>query len=263
MGKLVKHRVGAVSYLNTVPLVWGMLHGPEREKVELSFFIPSECARQVEEGAMDIGLVPIAEIARQGLEIVPDVGIACFGPVRSILLFSRVPWARVRTLAADLSSRTSVELAKIIFRERYGIEPKTFEMQPLLDEMLMTTDAALIIGDPALRIDPDKTDMEWMDLGAEWFSLTQLPMVFAAWAGKPGIPVEQLSAVTRDSYSFGRSRLGEIIDYEHRRRSVGRDLASRYLREHIRFEIGAAEQQGLQAFLELARLKEASLAQRA
>lgn len=250
----MKHRIGAVSYLNTVPLVWGMLHGPQSEEVELSFSIPSVCARQVQEGLIEIGLVPVVEIARQGLEIVPGVGIACLGPVRSILLFSKVPWRRIRTLAADLSSRTSVELAKIVLRENYGVEPEIFEMQPLLDQMLLTTDAALIIGDPALRINPSKTNMQWLDLGAEWSSLTQLPMVFAAWAGKPGIPTEQLSALTRASYRFGQSHLSDIVDQEYRKRHVTRALAERYFREHIRFDIGASEERGLRAFWELADL---------
>ncbi len=252
----MKHRVGAVSYLNTVPLVWGMWHGPQREEVNLSFSIPSVCAKEVEDDSIDIGLVPVAEIARQGLEIVPGVGITCLGAVRSILLFSRVPWRQIRTLAADLSSRTSVQLAKVILREKYGVEPVTIEMQPLLDEMLLTTDAALIIGDPALRIDADRTGMEWLDLGAEWFALTGLPMVFAAWAGKAGIPAQKLSSLTRGSYQFGQSRLSEIVDQEYRKRYITHELADRYLREHIRFEIGAPEERGLRAFWELARLKQ-------
>ena len=113
-----QYTIRAVSYLNTVPLVWGMQHGPQREEVHLSFSIPSECARDVENGTAQVGLVPVAEIARQGLAIVPGVGIACQGSVRSILLFTKVPWKQVRTLAADLSSRTSVHLARVILRER-------------------------------------------------------------------------------------------------------------------------------------------------
>ncbi len=113
-----------MSYLNTVPLVWGMLHGPQREDVDLSFSIPSVCAEELDREQIEVGLVPVAEIARQGLDIVPGVGISCLGAVRSILLFSRVPWRQVRTLAADRSSRTSVELARVILRERYGVEPQ-------------------------------------------------------------------------------------------------------------------------------------------
>ncbi len=246
--------IGAVSYLNTVPLVWGMLHGPQREQVELSFSIPSTCAEHLERGRIQIGLVPVAEIARQGLDSIPGLGISCFGPVRSILLFSRVPWREVRTMAADLSSRTSVQLARIILRERYGAEPRISPHEPILSEMLASADAALLIGDPALRIEPEQLSFDWLDLGAEWLALTGLPMVFATWAGKPGVALKSLSAITHGSYQFGKARLAEIVEREHRNRQITKELAERYLRQHIHFEIGAKEEQGLQAFLELANL---------
>lgn len=254
-------RVGAVSYLNTVPLVWGMLHGDESEAVDLSFSIPSICAQRVEEGLIDVGLVPVAEIARQGLEIIPGVGITCVGAVRSILLFSRVPWPSVRRLAADLSSRSSVQLARVILRERYGVEPEVSSQQPVLADMLHDADAALIIGDPALRLRPEELPYEYLDLGAEWLALTGLPMVFAAWAGKPGIASSSLERITTASYLFGKSRIDEIVEQEHAARGITRDLADRYLRHHIRFELGTEELKGLEAFLDLAHLPRRSFAQ--
>ncbi len=254
--------MGAVSFLNAVPLVWGMLHGPQAAEVDLSFSIPSTCAEEVEGNSIQIGLVPVAEVARQGLEIVPGVGITCLGAVRSILLFSRVSWRQVRTLAADCSSRTSVQLARIILRERYGVEPFVTSAEPVLRDMLSGADAALIIGDPALRVNPAESHLHWLDLGAEWLALTGHPMVFAAWAGKPGIPVDRLTAITRASYDFGKANLTDLIDREYASRGITRELADRYLRNHIRFEIGRAEHRGLQAFLELAQLQP-TLAQRA
>ncbi|HWE48467.1 MAG TPA: menaquinone biosynthesis protein, partial [Bryobacteraceae bacterium] len=251
MGENLFH-IGAVSYLNTVPLVWGMLHGPQKSSVHLSFSIPSVCAQQVEDNTIQAGLVPVAEVARQGLEIVTGVGIACLGAVRSILLVSRAPLREIKTLAADSSSRTSVQLARVILRERYGVEPAIHPESPDLESMLAGADSALIIGDPALRIDPEKIDYECLDLGAEWHALTGLPMVFAAWAGKPGLSLKPLSEITRGSYEFGKDRLNEIVQAEYARRGITRELAGRYLGEYIRFEIGAAEQKGLDAFLELA-----------
>ncbi|MBV8708124.1 MAG: menaquinone biosynthesis protein [Acidobacteriaceae bacterium] len=249
-----KVRVGAVSYLNTVPLVWGMLHGKEREVVDLGFSLPAVCAEQVEKGLIDVGLVPVAEIARQQLQIVSDVGIACYGAVRSILLASRVPFRRIRTLAADAGSRTSVQLAKVILRERYGVEPQVYQHTPELNAMLKNADAALIIGDPALQVEPQELSYEWLDLGSEWLTLTNLPMVFAAWAGKPGIPAGFLSQLKRNSYEFGKAHLDDIIEGEYRKRSITRELAKRYLTEFIRFDLGQSEQNGLEAFLELAHL---------
>jgi predicted solute-binding protein len=252
--KRSKPHISAVSYLNTVPLIWGMLHGAQREEVNLSFAIPSACAREVEEGNVDIGLVPVAEIARQELEVVPGVGITCLGNVRSILLLSRVPWKKVRVLAADLGSRTSVELARVILRERYGVEPRIVLHEPILDEMLSTAEAALIIGDPALRITPEQLPFECLDLGAEWLALTALPMVFAAWAGKPGIPIQSLRSITNGSYEFGKRRIHRIVQQESAKRQVNKELAERYLTEHIRFVLGPEEYRGLQTFLELANL---------
>ena len=231
-----------------------MLHGPERDQVELSFSIPSECARQIESGQIDIGLVPVAEIARQNLQIVPGVGIACFGPVRSILLFSRVPWRHVKTVAADASSRTSVQLARVILAERFGVTPEITEHEPLLDDMLAKADAALVIGDPALRLGPQNLPYEHLDLGEEWRKLTGLPMVFAAWAGKQ--PDSALSQITNASYAFGQARIDEIVASEYRRRGIARELAEDYLRHRIRFVLGEQEMQGLHAFLQLAGLGE-------
>lgn len=250
-----RFRVGAVSYLNTLPLVWGMVHGAEREQVELTFSIPSVCADEVEQGNVDIGLVPLAEIARQGLEMVPGLGITCFGGVRSILLFSRVPWRKVRTLSADFSSKTSVQLARVILRERHGAEPEITPCEPVLEKMLADRDAALIIGDPALRTTPDELPFEWLDLGAEWLALTGLPMVFAAWAGKPGLPLCALERLTRRSYEFGRAAIESIVHEAAAERGITANLAERYLREHIRYELGPNEQDGLRTFLRLANLK--------
>ncbi|MDQ2840522.1 MAG: menaquinone biosynthesis protein [Acidobacteriota bacterium] len=251
--------MNAVSYLNSTPLVWGMQYGPQKPQVDLNFSIPSECALDIERGGSEVGLVPVAEIARQGLEIVPGVGITCKGSVRSILLFSRVPFSQIKTMAADASSRTSVHLARVILRELYGSDPRIFSQNPILREMLTDADAALIIGDPALMLEPETLGFEWLDLGTEWFRLTRLPMVFAAWAGKPGIPTEPIQKLTLGSYNFGKAHLAQIVDEEHKSRRITHDLANRYLSENIRFQIGAQEQRGLEAFLELADLGKPAL----
>jgi predicted solute-binding protein len=237
-----------------------MLHGEQREQVDLRFSIPSVCAQEVEQGEVQIGLVPVAEVARQQLEIVPGVGITCRGAVRSILLVSRLPFSKIGKLAVDLSSRTSVQLARVILRERFGVEPELTPAHPDLEQMLAHSDAALLIGDPALRLLPEELPYECLDLGAEWLTLTGLPMVFAAWAGKPGLPLNLLNDITLGSYEFGKAGLEEIVNAEYTRRGVTKALADRYLRHYIRFELGAEELRGLRAFYELARLQHPVLA---
>ena len=117
-------RVCAVSFLNTVPLVWGMMHGPERDLFDLSFSVPSECADRVADGSADIGIIPVAEIQRLQLPYLREVGIACRGPVRTILLISKTRPEEIRTLAADSSSRTSVMLTRIVLKRKYGCVPQ-------------------------------------------------------------------------------------------------------------------------------------------
>lgn len=240
-----------------------MLHGSQRSRARLRFETPAVCADVVERSEADIGLVPIAEVARQGLEIVPGYGIACHGAVRSILLVSRVPVRSITTLAADLSSRTSVLLARVILREIYSVQPEFVRRAPKLETMLAECDAALLIGDPALRIDPATLPYETLDLGAEWQALTGLPMVFALWAGNSPLHTERLHEILSSSHSFGCEHIHDIARLEHDKRGVTEDAALEYLTSYIRYEIGDRELKGLDAFIELAglrRLVESSVA---
>ena len=253
----MKPRVCAVSYLNTAPLIWGLCHGPQRGIFDVRCELPSVCADQLRSGAADIGLVPVIEMKRQGLELFPGCGIACRGPVRSILLVSRVPWPEVRTLAADAGSRTSVMLARIILGRKFGLEPEVRTRPADLAAMLAECDAALVIGDPALHIDPAALPHAWMDLGEEWTRLTGLPMVFAVWAGRPGIVTPERTLTFLESYRYGKDHLDEIAAAEEARRGLPAALIRRYLTEHIAFELGEAEYAGLGLYLQYAMELEA------
>ena len=247
-------RVSAVSYLNTWPLVWGFLHGPGRGRFDFRFDLPARCAEALQNGDAQIGLVPCAEIERMGLDFLPDLGIACEGPVRSILLFSKKPFREIRTLAVDSGSRTSVALARILLRERYGVQPALTELVPDLDLMLAENDAALVIGDPALHLDPGALPWQWLDLGAEWTAWTGLPMVFAAWAGKAAVLAEPgVREAFADSWRWGKSHLSEIIDQAHAERGFGREDVQTYLTKHIQFELTARHLESVALFRCLVR----------
>jgi len=250
---LERPRVCAVSYLNTTPLVWGMLHGPQQNLFDLEFAIPSVCADRLASGEADIGIVPSFELTRQRLEIIPGAGIACHGPVRSILLISRRPAAEIRTLAADSSSRTSVELARVILARKFGAKPAIVRHAPNLDAMMDVADAALIIGDPALRIDPGKLPYHAYDLGAEWVEMTGLPMVFAVWAARPGIVTGEIADAFRESCRFGRERMEAIVAAEAAQREFAPELVREYLTKHIVHELGEREYVGMEMFLSYAR----------
>jgi predicted solute-binding protein len=248
-----KLRVSAVSYLNTWPLIWGFQHGPEQGIFDFRYDLPAQCAAALENGEADIGLVPSAELDRLALDFFPDVGIACEGPVRSILLISHVPVDAIRTLAVDSGSRTSVALARIILSDRYGCIPEIFAREPQLDRMLLEADAALVIGDPALRLEPEALPMRTLDLGEEWVKWTGLPMVFAVWAGRSDALRRAPSEALLHSYEWGRDHMDEIVRHAATERGFPQSLAREYLTKHIRYRLGPEHLEGLARFRALAR----------
>jgi predicted solute-binding protein len=242
-----------VSFLNTTPLVWGMLHGPQQGLFDLDFRIPAACADQLASGAADIGIVPSYELTRQDLQVIPGAGIACHGAVRSILLVSSRPAAEIRTLAVDTSSRTSVQLARVILERRYGARPVLIPQPPDLEAMLRVADGALIIGDPALRIDLAHLAYSVYDLGAEWVEMTGLPMVFAVWAGHKAAVTPEVVEAFRQSCRYGCERMDEIVASEAPARGFPPELVREYLTRHIVHELGPRDYQGMELFLQYAR----------
>ena len=173
--------MSAISYLNTAPLMWDFEHGDAVADFDISYTIPSDCARALSEGTGDIGIIPAAAYTTvPDLVIVPDIAIAARTAVRSILLVSKMPIDQVRTVALDSSSLTSVALTKILFAKWFG-GPRVYSaMPPNLDAMLASCDAALLIGDPALQVDRERYFT--LDLAEEWIARTGKSFVFAFWA---------------------------------------------------------------------------------
>jgi chorismate dehydratase len=227
-----------------------MVHGPQQGLFNLEFRTPAGCADDLSRGAADIGIVPSFELTRQRLEILRGAGIACRGSVRSILLISKKPADAIETLAADSSSRTSVELARVVLERRYGCRPKIARHAPEVDAMLETADAALVIGDPALRIDPASRTEHVYDLGLEWWELTGLPMVFAVWAGRAEVATEDVREALAGSCRWGREHIEEIVAAESGARGFAPDLVREYLTRHIVHELGPEEYAGMEQFLE-------------
>src|SRR5207248_10980788 len=149
---MAKIKVSIVKYLNAVPLAWGILEGPQKELFEPVLNTPAECADQLSNNRVDVGLIPSIEFQRiKGCRIVPGPTVASMNRVRSVLLVSVVPLWKVRTVACDNGSRTSVTLAKIIFSEFYHTHPDFRPAEPDIANMLAQSDAALVIGDHALK----------------------------------------------------------------------------------------------------------------
>jgi chorismate dehydratase len=146
-----------------------------------------------------------------------------------------------------------VMLARILLAQRYGVEPQFIAMPPDLPSMLEKADAALIIGDPALHLDPATMPFHVLDLGAEWFEMTGLPMVFAVWAGRKGVVPKWAEAAFRASLQFGMGHVDDIVAAGARERGIPEALAKKYLTDHIVFELGEREYEGMNRFLQLAR----------
>jgi chorismate dehydratase len=232
-----------------------MLEGPQRGIFDLTFDIPSACARTVLEGRADVGIVPVAALLERDLAIFRGTGIASRGAVRTILLISKRPFHEIEVLAADSSSRSSVLLSRIILEQVYSSRPALISMPPRLRPMLEAADAALIIGDSALVLDPDELRAQGLrvnDLGAEWFRLTGLPMVFAVWAGRESVRTPVHEAAFVDSCRFGLEHLDEIVVREHAQRGISVRLARQYLTENLVLELGETEYRGMGEFLRAA-----------
>ena len=252
MPNIHKPRVCAVSYLNTVPLVWGIEHGPQRGIFDMSYALPSECADRLASGEADIGIVPVIEMSRQKLDYFRSTGIACRGPVRSILLVSKVPIREIKTLATDTGSRTSVMLARVILAEKYGVRPNLISRRAELAPMLGVADAALVIGDPALHLDPAKLPFETLDLGQEWTNLTHLPMVFAVWSGKKEIMQPAYEKAFLDSCREGLAHIDDIVRQQSPVRRISQQMAREYLTRNIVFELNDKDHEGLNLYLKKA-----------
>ena len=198
-------RASLVDYVNAWPLTWGLLRGAV-EGVEALTDIPSACADRLARGEVEAGLVPSIEAARiPGIRIVRGVGIASRERVRSVILVSREPLEAAKTVALDVASRSSAAMARILFRDLLGMKPEFHTAAPDLGEMLAHHDAALLIGDPALKV--DLSGLHVLDLAEGWRRLTGLPFVFAVWAVRPSVPPEPFLW----SREYAKTHLAEIV----------------------------------------------------
>lgn len=247
-------RISAISYLNTAPLMWDFEHGEAGHHFEISYTLPSACARALAEGTADIGIIPAGAYAQiQDLQVLPEVAIASRQAVRSILLVSTVPIGDVGTVALDTSSLTSVALTKVLFEKWLGGQRIFTPMEPDLDKMLAECDAGLLIGDPALRI--DRSRYYTLDLAEEWIRRTGRSFVFAFWAVRSAAlreadPALDLATVFRDSRDHGLepASLAQIAQEWAPRLCISEDQIRGYLTENIHYQLDAACLEGLQLF---------------
>jgi chorismate dehydratase len=241
---MTRVRIGAVSFLNTRPLVHGLRSGSD---YILSFDSPAHLADKLRQGDLDVGLIPLVEHLRGiGDGFVPGIGIASDGPVRTVKLYSRVPFEALRDVAVDGRSRTSVALLRILLAERHGCVPDFYSHRADRNAMLKAHEAALMIGDSAFA---DDGAPHVLDLGQAWKELTGLPFVYAVWALGEGVDRNRVGGWLRDALASGLSHLDDIA-LEAAPQHPGQDARSllRYLRDSLHFVLGDRDLQAIETF---------------
>jgi chorismate dehydratase len=244
-----KIRAGAVSYLNTRPLVFGLEQGLGADRLELTYDVPSAVASRMAAGELDLALLPVVELARiPNLVVVPGLAIGSLGNCRSVLLVARKPLADVRTVALDPESSTSNALAAVLFAESWGVKP-AYAIGPLdLTQALAEHDAVVRIGDKAL-FEPLPAGAIAYDLGGAWTARTTLPFVFAVWAARPGVVDREVYEALHASRRAGAAALPAIAaDYTWNGRQYP-ELALPYLRDAMRYRLGDPEVAAMRRFL--------------
>jgi chorismate dehydratase len=274
---LAKLRISIVQYLNTAPLVWGFTNGPLRGKYDLSFTVPSLCAEALRSGAADIAIIPAIEYQRiSNLAVLPDLAIASKNCVRSLLIIAKKPIAQVRSIALDRSSRSTQTLTRILCAEHWKIAPEFFQAAPNLKDMLEQADAALLIGDPALRLSVAIEDAATIgppgelvckgskagiknadtlyvyDIVEQWRKMTGLPAVLAIWAARRDAATPEVIADFAASRKHGLARIAEISKEAAPQLNLPPAVLASYLSWNIDYSLDAENRQGLELYFQRA-----------
>ncbi len=251
----MKTRISLVEYLNSAPLGWSFLHGPLKGRFEIIPSVPSRCAEQLENGDVELGLIPSIEYQRiPDLRIIPGMSIAASSTVRSVLLVQSPALPEIRSVALDTSSRTSVVLAKLLLELKMGLRPEYVPHSPDVDTMLQECDAAVIIGDKALQVSPERYRIT--DLAEAWIGWQGKPFVFAFWAcRKDAVLPRELPALLSQAKEYGLAARPQIAASYARVLNLPEQFLLRYLAENVDYELGPKHVEGLVRFYNLARAR--------
>jgi chorismate dehydratase len=251
-------RVGHIQFLNCLPLYWGLVRSGALLDVVLTKDTPDRLNDALVAGDLDIGPISLVEYLRHADELVvlPDLAVGSDGPVLSVCMVSTVPIEQIRSVALGSTSRTSVLLARLLLEQEHGLSPSYTVMPPNLGAMLREADAAVVIGDTALRatfIDGPRLGLSVLDLGAAWHELSGLPMVFAVWAARRDYAaahpeqVKGVAAAFRSSLDLALAQVGEVARDAARWEEFEPDVLARYFTT-LDFSLGPRQQEGIREF---------------
>jgi len=255
----MRPRLGHIQFLNCLPLYYGMVKNDAILDVELVHAAPRDLTGMLLGGELDIAPIPSIEYARHAeeFELLPDIAISSMGEVQSILLLSKLPVEGLdgRTVALTDTSRTSQVLTRVLLSRHWGVFPQYTEMPPDLAGMMREADAALLIGDDALRAYWNTPEgLEIYDLGAEWTAWTSLPMVYAVWAVRRGFAydrpdaVNQVSEALSGSLAYCRANLDAISEHAARWEPFGAEAFHSYF-DTLQFRFEPQYREGLRRYL--------------
>ncbi len=238
-----KIKVGAVSYLNTKPLLYGVKRSKLMDEIELVEAYPSKIAQMLLDDEIDVGLVPVAIIPKlKEAHIVTDHCIGAVGEVASVCLFSEVPVDEIETVLLDYQSRTSVNLAKILLKEYWKKEVVLQDASEDFREHIQGTTAGVVIGDRAFE--QRKISPFVYDLAATWKAFTGLPFVFAAWVANKSLP-QQFTATFNEANAYGLQHIDDVVAENN---CPLYDL-KKYYQQNISYTLDDDKRKGLQLFL--------------
>jgi len=240
-------RVGAVSYLNTKPLLYGLQHHAISESIELIEDYPANLARALEENTIDIGLVPVAVIPKlPEAHIISNYCIGATGPVASVSIFSQVPMESITSVYLDYQSKTSVNLARILLKNYWKQDVLLLEASSNFMDLIDGSTAAVIIGDRALE--KYNRYAYRYDLAEAWINYTGKPFVFATWVANKPID-EVFIANFNEANEIGLKNIDTVVEQlSHKNNSY--DLHT-YFTKNISYTLDAAKKEGMAQFLSL------------
>ena len=257
----LKPKVGHIQFLNCLPLYYGLVKSHALLDVELIKGNPTELNNLLISGSLDMSPISSIEYARhhESLLLCPDFTVSSDGEVKSILFLSRFPIEKLKgkKVALTSTSATSHVLLKLILKHVYNVEPEYIVCRPDLDSMLSAADAALLIGDVALKYYVDPKDFYLYDLGGEWKKFTGKKMVYAVWAvnrdfaGTQAETAEYVFDIFKKSMDYSVQHLPEIAEYAAKWEPFSSSFLINYFRS-LRFDFGKDYQEGLLHFYRLA-----------
>jgi chorismate dehydratase len=242
-----KVKVSAISYLNTIPFIYGLQNSPIMSKIDMAFDVPSTCAKRLTENTADIGIVPVAVIlSLPEYHIISNFCIGSAGKVRTVALFSNADINKIKTIYLDSDSRTSALLVQILSHQYWKISP---EFKPL-DAQISYNEADagfMLIGDKAFEA--EKRFSHILDLGGEWYDFKKIPFVFATWTANKTLD-EQFLHEFNSALAFGVRNINAAV--EQHSNGIDKQTATEYFEKYISYDLDALKRQGLTEFWNLA-----------